>query len=84
MNVLRNIYSFIDDKEIIVNYSKKSVHVINYIEIKELSNEKINLSYKDGNLIVKGKQLTILKMVKDELLIKGLIKEIIFEDKNNV
>lgn len=79
MNIIKNIYSFVDDKKLRVNYYSDSIHIINYLEIKELFHEKINLSYQDGNVIVKGKNLSISKMVKDELLIKGEVKEISFE-----
>ena len=61
-----------------VNYVKNKVDVVNYLSIDHFENNKIMIRYKEGLLVVIGSDLTISKLLKDEVLISGVIKEIEF------
>ena len=61
-----------------VNYVKNKVDVVNYLSIDHFEDNKIMIRYKEGLLVVIGSDLTISKLLKDEVLISGVIKEIEF------
>ena len=58
---------------------KNNVDILNYLEIDHFDDTKIIVRYKDGSLIIKGENLIISKLLDDELLINGKIKNVEFK-----
>lgn len=55
-----------------------SINVLNYIDIISFSEDRVVLRCPNNILDIKGKDLIISKLLKDELLIKGHVLNIEF------
>ena len=73
---LSNIRSYVLEEEFKVILSKNKLDIINYIELLDFNDFEIKVEYKDGILLVNGDKLRIKKILNDELLIEGNIKNI--------
>lgn len=76
MKIFDNITRYIDDKKYKITIFDNRINIINYIEIKEFSSNKIIIKNNISNTTIYGKNLVITKMQDDELLITGDIKNI--------
>ena len=76
--MLRDLRNYIMEDDFRVNYVLDKVDVVNYISIDHFDDDKIMIRYKDGLLVIKGRDLTIAKLLKDEVLISGEIKGLEF------
>lgn len=74
--MLRDLRNYIMEDDFTLNYIKNKVDVVNYEYIDHFDENKIMIRYNEGVLIIKGQDLTISKLLKDEILISGIIKEI--------
>lgn len=54
------------------------INIINYEEILSFSENKIIIKCNDKEFSINGSELVITKLLNDELLIKGVIKNIEF------
>lgn len=72
--MFRNVKDYIIDKEFRFIVYKNKVNIINYNNILSIERERISVSFSDGILVVKGKNLALKKMLDDEVLIYGNIK----------
>ncbi len=72
--MFRNVKDYIIDKEFRFIVYKNKVNIINYNNILSIEKERISVSYPSGILVIKGKDLTLKKMLDDEVLIYGNIK----------
>lgn len=80
--MFRNVKDYIIDKEFRFIVYKNKVNIINYNNILSIEKEKISVSYPSGILVIKGKDLTLKKMLDDEVLIYGNIKLVELGDWN--
>lgn len=71
----------ITDDEFKVIIRNEDVNIINYIEVMDFSSKEISIKYDRGIMIIKGSDLVVSKMMDDELLIKGNIKNISYNGK---
>ncbi len=60
---------------------KNFLHIKNYINIIDISNNKISILLEQNKLIINGESLLITALDQYELIIKGFIKGIEFDDK---
>jgi len=75
--MIRNIVNYIKDDSFQFKYINNSIDIVNYQEIKTLSDNLISLMDKNNHLlIIRGEQLVLKKMISDEVLITGNIKSI--------
>ena len=74
LNIIKN-----GNYEVIIK--SKYIHILNYISIKDISNNKIEILVKSKLIIINGSSLLIRKMDDSELLIVGTIKGIQFNDQ---
>lgn len=72
--MFRNVKDYIIDKEFRFIVYKNKVNIINYNNILSIERERISVSFSDGILVIKGKNLALKKMLDDEVLIYGNIK----------
>ena len=73
---MKKIKEFINSKELRLNYINNKLNVVNYDEIVLLTDEKIILTKDKKVIIIKGLNLTLLKLLEEEILINGSIKTI--------
>ena len=75
--MIKKIVNYIKDDNFQFKYIDNSINIINYLEIKTLSENLISLIDKNNHLlIIRGEKLILKRMVSDEVLIKGIIKSI--------
>ena len=72
---LRNKLSL--EKFKIICFSKY-IDIINYKELLSINDNEIILLSFNKKIIIKGNNLVIIKLVSDELLISGVIEEILW------
>lgn len=52
------------------------IDILNYKKIESIKDDEIVITSDDKRIYIKGKNLVIIKLVKDEVLIQGLIDRI--------
>ena len=67
---------YLYDKEYKIIIKENYVNIINYDEIIDFNINNISVKYQNKIIIIEGKNLTIAKMVEDEVLINGEILSI--------
>ena len=73
MHMKDTLANFLYDKEYLINIYDNFIHVFNYKELENLNDSKITLRLNNFKVELKGSELFIIKMNKNELLIKGEI-----------
>ena len=77
MKTMERINNYLNDNTFkITMYGTNAVNIVNYTEIKDFSLNKIVVSYEKRKIIIEGLDLTINKMLDDEVLIEGVISSI--------
>ena len=74
-----NIHKFRSDlleDDFSMNVLKNKVEIINYIEVSHFDNNKVIIKYIDGDVVIKGDNLIISKLMNDSILVKGSISNI--------
>ena len=75
----KDIFSnYLYDLEDFITIFDNSLHVFNYEKLNKLSAEEIILTIPKKQVIIKGLNLKIKQMTKQELLIKGQITKVEF------
>ena len=70
------IKEFINPKNLKIIYIDNKLNILNYDEIVILLDNKIILSKNNNIITIFGSNLTLLKLLDNEILIKGNIKNI--------
>ena len=79
MNIFNNIRNYIGEDEFkLIIYSDK-INIINYDKINEITNNKVIIQ-NDKTITIEGKNLETIKILNNELLIKGIINSIIINE----
>ncbi len=73
MHLKENLINFLYDLDYFITIYDNYIHIFNYKELISLSDTKIILKMPNFTLEIKGNNLFITKMLKNELLIKGNI-----------
>ena len=73
-----SIRSYFLEEQFQLIYLQNQIDIINYQEIDSKKKKKIRIRYKGGVLIVAGHNLSISKLLDDEILIRGDIEKIEF------
>lgn len=76
MKYIEIMRSYLLENDFKFNVSKNEIDIINYIEIEHFDSNKIIIKHLDGKLYITGDNLIATKLVSDEILIKGIIKNI--------
>ncbi len=76
MNIKDTLINFLYDREYFISIYENYIHVFNYKKLISLTNRLIILEMNKFNLEIKGSDLFITKMSKEELLIKGHIEKV--------
>lgn len=71
-----NIKTFLYDREYFISLFDNNVHVFNYLEVCNFTENEIVLNMENFRLAIKGKRLKITKMENREIIINGDIEDI--------
>ncbi len=73
---MSRLLDYIQDNTFKITYFNSRLNVVNYTKINYLEDSKISLSYPQGILVIKGKNLRIQKLLDDEILVVGNIQNL--------
>ena len=73
-----NIRSFLLEDNFAVHVYPGRVNVVNYKSIGHFDTNKVILYHEDGFLEIKGENLVVSKLLRDEVLVMGIVKQIEF------
>ncbi len=74
--MLKDLRNYILEEDFKITYLKGKVDIVNYTSIDHFDEDKIMVRYSGGVVVVKGEELTISKLLNDEILISGNTKSI--------
>ncbi len=73
MHINEYLKDFLFDYQYFITFYNNSLYVFNFIKINKISNYEIILEFLEFKLTIKGNDLYISKMNKNELTINGII-----------
>lgn len=76
MKLMNRLDNYLNDLEYKIIIKENYVNIINYDEIIDFTLNRIAVKYKNKIISIEGKDLTISKMVDNEVLILGKISVI--------
>lgn len=76
MKNIRKIVNYIKDINFKIVYINNSVNIINYDSILEVKDTIITLKKEEKIINIKGEDLRLNKLLENEILVTGLIKNI--------
>lgn len=76
MHIRETLVNYLFDRDFIVSLYDDYIYFYNYIYLDSFDEKEIIISVKNRKYVVRGSDLTIVKMTKEELLIKGVIDEL--------
>ena len=76
MNLVRRARNYLLDEMFNMRVLKNKIDICNYKSIGYLDNDLIIINYEDGEIKIKGENLVVSKLLDDEILISGDIKNI--------
>lgn len=76
MNIRDNIANYLFDREYVVCTYDNYVYVFNYKYLESFSDSSITLKLEKKRVKVLGGDLAIVRITKEEILIRGEIKDI--------
>jgi len=77
--MFNNIRNYLNDNMFRINIYENKINIVNYIDIITLEDNRISIKYESGLFIIKGKNLTLNKLLDKEILITGKISSLEFE-----
>ncbi len=77
-----NLRNYIYQKEFKITIKKNMIDIENFTNIGKIENYEIVIYNNKEKITIKGKNLSINKMLSSEVLILGNYNEIVFEGEN--
>lgn len=74
--LVRKVRDYLLDENFKMIVLNNKINISNYEKIEYLDNDSVIIKYSDGKIITKGENLTVSKLLNQEILITGKIKEI--------
>ena len=74
--MIKRIVDYIKDDKFKINYVNNSVNVVNYDKILEIKDNIVSIIKENKIIIIKGNDLKLCKLLDNEILITGNIKNI--------
>ncbi len=78
MNIVNGIRAYIEDNELKITIFDNKINILNYSDIGHFDANKIVVKTKLKDIIIKGNNLVVSKLLKDEILISGEFNNIEF------
>lgn len=76
MKIVRDMREYLFKDELEINVYLDKVDIVNYKELGEIDNNKITIYYDNGKITINGSNLTISKLLNNEVLIIGKINNV--------
>lgn len=76
MKLINAFRNYILDEEFKINIFKDKVNVVNYIDIVNFTSKEVTIKYDGGLLLIIGSNLSISRLLIDEVLVTGSIEKI--------
>ncbi len=76
MKLIESFRNYLLEEEFKINILNNKINIINYTDIMGFNSKEVIVKHKNGEVIVKGSDLTITRLLIDEVLIVGNIKNI--------
>jgi len=76
MKLIESFRSYLLEEEFKINIFDNKINIVNYTDITGFCSNEVIVKHKSGEVIIKGNDLIITKLLIDELLIVGNIKNI--------
>lgn len=76
MNIVNNIREFLYNKKYFISFFENFIHAFNFNDLITLNDTLIELDFNSFRLIIKGKNFVIKKMLKNEILVEGIIEKV--------
>lgn len=76
MKQIDKLKSYILENEFKMTILENRIDIVNYISIEHFDLNKIIVKYEKGYITINGTNLVVTKLVTDEILITGVIKNI--------
>jgi len=74
--MLDKLYDFVNDNEFRFTIYEDKIHLINFQRIISLEENYISVKSKNKRINITGNNLTLKKLLKDEMLVFGTISKI--------
>lgn len=76
MSLVTRARNYLLDETFNMRVLKNNIDICNYDTIGYLDDNLIIINYEEGEIKIKGENLVVAKLLNDEVLIKGNIKNI--------
>ena len=76
MGIVHKFRDYILESELKIIILENRVDIVNYTEIGHFDSNKIIVRHDKGNIVINGNNLVVSKLLTDEVLISGTIKNI--------
>ncbi len=76
--MIRKVIDYVREDQFEIRIQEDAICILNYTDISFMEEEKILLHYSDGSVFIRGKQLVVVKLLEQEMLIKGKFDTIEF------
>jgi len=78
LNIINGIRSYILENELKITIVNNKINIVNYKDIGHFDSNKIVVKVDNGEIIVKGNDLVVSKLMSCEILITGNFSNIEF------
>ncbi|NLL44122.1 MAG: hypothetical protein GX247_00440 [Mollicutes bacterium] len=76
MKLIDRFRNYILEEEFTINIYPNKINIVNYTSINHFDNHKVVIRHKDGEVIINGNNLVVSRLLLDEILITGDVKNI--------
>lgn len=76
MNIVNNIREFLYNKNYFISFFETYIHVFNFNNLITVNDSLAEFSFNDFKLVIIGKNFIVKKMLKNEILINGIIEKV--------
>lgn len=78
IRIINSIKSYILEEEFKLIFLNNKVNINNYTSIGHFDSNRVIVKYDKGEVLIKGNDLVVSKLMNDEILIEGSINNIEF------
>lgn len=78
MNIINGIRSYILDSDLKITIVNNRINIVNYKDIGHFDSNKIVVKVENGEIVVKGNDLVVSKLMNSEILITGNFSNVEF------
>jgi len=71
MNIINGIRSYIKETDYKITILNNKINIVNYKDIGHFDSNKIVIKLEEREVIIKGSELVVSKLMNDEILITG-------------